>query len=90
MIDAQHVVAALDVLTDPIACEGCNRYYIAHICSQSKELLESGVFCLTRSGEQGILGVYRTRELAEKAANQCFDPSEMRIEGFPVLDEVEE
>lgn len=46
---------------------------------------KKSVFCLTRMGERGILGVYSDKDSAEAAAKGCFCPDEMEIEGH-VLD----
>jgi len=82
----EHVLNVLDELSCPEIAAGCTRYVVANACEQAKLWLESTVFCLTRSGEQGILGVFRTRKAAEAARDSCFDPSEMRIEAFLVED----
>lgn len=82
----QHVSAMLELMSDPDVPSGLDRYVIAGVADQARKWFDSPVFCLTRSGEQGILGVYRTRAAAEAARDRCYDPSEMNIESFLVED----
>jgi DNA polymerase III alpha subunit (gram-positive type) len=80
---SEGIVSAYKVLGKPVvpgeAHEALYDARVAMIHCQDF-FTQKSVFCLTRSGERGILGVYKTREDAEAAANECYDPNEMEIE----------
>lgn len=92
------MLSALERVSFPDYAGCFDRYILADLAHRAHVALTSPVYCLVRNegmtGEQ-LLGVYRTKELAETAHKVRFHNDDVRIEAFLVEaflveDEVEE
>lgn len=88
MIITPEMIGILERMAHPGYAAAMNPHVIADVAHRANVALTSPVYCLTSPESFGPVGVYRTRELAEKAKERFSDVGPLRIEAFPVEDEI--